>query len=84
MMAVLFAPSPAAGAWVERVLLEPSSSSGGAADEGGAHPRRKKAVGVLAYAGSCPAPLRLAIQVGGCTRKLLGWPACACAHQCRK
>ena len=61
--------TPAAGAWAERVLLEPTSAGSSGAAEGGAHPRRKKAVGVLVYAGSGPAPLRLAIQVGAAA----GW-----------
>ncbi|KAL4425046.1 hypothetical protein ABPG77_001824 [Micractinium sp. CCAP 211/92] len=48
------------GAWAERVLLEPCS--GGSSGEAKGHVRRRRAVGVLALAGSSSAPLRLAIQ----------------------
>lgn len=47
---------------MERVLLEPNPTASPA--EAGSHPRPKRAVGVLAMAGSGTSPLRLVIQVG--------------------
>ena len=53
-----------AGAWVERILVEPNNE----APPAGGHPRRKQAAGVLVLAGSEASPLRLAVQARGRAR----------------